>query len=345
MLTSDTAAFPKSRAEIGNTPMVAITVVIQGKARIVFLKLEGCNQGGSSKDRTARFLIDDAEAKRRLRSSSIVVESTSGNLGVALSLICRDRRYPFVAVVDPKVTPEKIRKMHLLEARIELVDKSDEAGNYLAARIDRVRELCRSSERYVWLDQYSSPANPLAHYMTTGPEIQAQMKGNTDALFIAVSTGGTLAGIGRYFREVSPRTVIVAVDAVGSVALGGRSGSRLLTGIGSARRSSFVDESHYDLTYLVTDAEAFLYCRSLFSKTSIKVGGSSGAVLAACVAHLTTHPDVNRAVCLCPDDGNSYDTTLFSDAWLREKGVVLPDGPPVQDIRPALLPCDGPDAV
>jgi cysteine synthase A len=133
-----------------------------------------------------------------------------------------------------------------------------------------------------------------------------------------------LAGVARYFREVSSKTTIVAVDAVGSVIFGGEARPRRLTGIGSARVSSFIEESHYDRVSMITDENAFSFCRRLFEKTGLKIGGSSGAVLAACIDYLTLRPEIKRAVCLCADRGENYDSTIFNDEWLAEKQLVLP---------------------
>jgi N-(2-amino-2-carboxyethyl)-L-glutamate synthase len=310
--------------KVGNTPMAPVQVTINGYSRTIYLKLEGHNPAGSSKDRTARALIEDMEAQNRLSSSAIVLESTSGNLGVALSVVCHAKGYPFVAVVDPHTTKEALQNMRALKTLIEMVSEPDHTGGYLKSRLTRVHQLLQSSSRYVWLDQYSNPANPQIHYVTTGPEIYYQMEGKVDAVFIAVSTGGTLAGVARYFREVSSKTTIVAVDAVGSVIFGGEARPRRLTGIGSARVSSFIEESHYDRVSMITDENAFSFCRRLFEKTGLKIGGSSGAVLAACIDYLTLRPGIKRAVCLCADRGENYDSTIFNDEWLAEKQIVLP---------------------
>ncbi len=194
--------------QIGSTPIKPIYFVIEGKVRKVDLKLEGANPTGSVKDRTGYALIEDLEQRGVLRKGSLVIESTSGNLGVALTLICQARGYDFVAVVDPKTTTENIAKMQALGAQIEMVDQPDENGGYLLSRLARVRELCQLSDRYIWTDQYSNPANPYIHYASTGPEIYHQMNGKVDAVFVAVSTGGTLSGIGRFFREISPATQV-----------------------------------------------------------------------------------------------------------------------------------------
>lgn len=307
-------------AHIGDTPMREVKLLIDGALRRVCLKLEGANPAGSSKDRTAMSLIADLQTRGALNASSVIVESTSGNLGVSLAFICRAMGYPFVAVVDPKTTPENLDKMKILGARIELVEESDENGGYLLSRLKRVQQLCANSSRYVWTNQYSNPANPEVHYRSTGPEIYSQMKGDVEAVLVAVSTGGTLTGIGRYFREISPRTRIIGVDAGGSVVFGHPPGPRLLTGIGASRPSNFVRKAFYDFHMVVHDREAFAMCRQLDDETRLRVGGSSGAVLSACARHLSAHPGLRHVVCLCADGGENYRSTIFSDEWLIAKG-------------------------
>jgi N-(2-amino-2-carboxyethyl)-L-glutamate synthase len=308
---------------IGNTPIVCVTLTVRGRERLVRLKLEGANPFGSVKDRTAACLVDDFERRGVLGPGSILAESTSGNLGVALAAIARTRGYRFLAVVDPKATAEILARLRALGARIELVETPDEAGGYLRSRLRRVRELCASSEAIVWPDQYTNPANPRAHEQGTGPELLEQLCGDLDAVLVPVSTGGTLAGIGRFLRRESPATRIVAVDARGSVALGGLAGPRLLTGIGAGRRSSFLSPDLYDQRILVGDAEAFACCRALALSTGIRVGGSSGAALAACARLLAAEPELERIACLCPDSGLTYASTIYDDAWLERNGHPL----------------------
>lgn len=307
----------------GNTPLEPIYLVIGGVARKVHLKLESQNPTGSIKDRTGYGLIQALEAQGLLSKESIVVESTSGNLGAALSFYCTLKGYRFVAVIDPKATPENIAKMQAFGTQIDLVQQPDENGGYLLSRLRRVQELCQRSPLYVWPDQYSNPANPQIHYLSTAPEIYHQMQGNVDALFVAVSTGGTLAGIGRFFREASPSTSIIGVDAYGSVVFGTPAAPRHLTGIGSSRASSFLTRELYDQHMLVRDAEAYAFCRTVRNSTGITVGGSSGAVLAACAKYLLDHPEVRDVVCVCADSGDNYSNSIFNDDWLHEHGVEL----------------------
>lgn len=305
----------------GNTPLAEIALSMRGRAFPVLLKLEGANPCGSLKDRTAESLIEDLERSGALTPESILVESTSGNLGIAFASIARRRGYRFVAVVDPKITSENLARLRTLGARVECVHSPDKAGCYLGSRLERVRELRASSEAFVWPDQYSNPAGPRAHELGTGPELLEQLRDHLDAVFVPVSTGGTLAGLARCLRRESPRTRIVAVDACGSVALGGWPGPRLLTGIGAGRRSSFVTGDLYDERVLVDDAEAFAFCRALAAETGIRVGGSSGATLAACGRVLAADPDIGRVVCLCPDRGEAYASTIYNDGWLVQNGI------------------------
>jgi N-(2-amino-2-carboxyethyl)-L-glutamate synthase len=307
---------------VGHTPLKPVCLTINGIVRQIHLKLEGTNPTGSAKDRTAYSLIQSLEAQGRLHQGSVVIESTSGNLGTALSFICQVKGYRFVAVIDSKTTRENIAKMQAFGAQIEMVEQPDENGGYLLSRLGRVRELCQHS-RYIWTDQYSNPANPYIHYRSTGPEIYYQMHGSVDAVFVAVSTGGTLAGIGRFFREVSPTTSIIGVDAHGSVIFGTPPAPRKLTGIGSSRLSSFLTRDLYNTHMLVTDEEAFACCRALWETIGIKVGGSSGAVLSACARYLKIYPKVKNVVCVCADQGDSYVNSIFNDDWITQQGLDL----------------------
>ncbi len=324
--------------KIGNTPLVPIQIMIGQKICTISLKLESYNPTGSVKDRTGYALIRHVEEQHLITRGSVVIESTSGNLGVALALICKERGYQFIAVIDPKTTQENIAKMRMFGATVELVDIPDANGGYLLSRLEHVRERCRRNEHYVWPDQYSNYANPLIHYTTTGPEIFQQMQGKVDAVFVATSTGGTLAGIGHFFREASPRTRVIAIDAYGSVIFGTAPGPRKLTGIGSSRTSSFLQPSLYDAFIQVGDEDAFMYCRALATATGIKVGGSSGAALAACVQYLHTQPDIDNVVCICADSGENYMSSIFNDDWMKSEGLKVDVSELVQKILPATLP-------
>ena len=309
---------------IGDTPLQAITFTIQGVRRTVHLKLEGLNPTQSMKDRTAYALIWTLEDQGKLGGTSTIVESTSGNLGVAMARLCRLKGYKFLAVVDPKTTMENLVKLQKFGAQMHIVTQPDKNGGYLLSRLAYIQRIITKQPDYIWTNQYDNPANPLIHYSSTGPEIYEQMQQHIDAVFVHASTGGTLAGVGTFFREVLPSTRIVGVDALGSVIFGTPPAPRKLTGIGSSRRSTFLYPELYDEYMLIKDEEAFAFCRLLLSSTGIAVGGSSGAVLTACTRYLEHHQDVQHVVCICADHGENYRSSIFNDAWLEEQGLELP---------------------
>ena len=328
------------RVAATRTPLVTVALTIDGRRRRVRLKLEGFNPNGSLKDRTASSLVASLDRRGALGPGSNLVESTSGNLGIALAAIARRRGLRFTAVVDPRATRENLDRLLALGARVDRVETPDASGCYLGARIARVLELCESSDAFVWPDQYSNEANPRGHETGTAPELLEQSGDPIDAIFVPVGTGGTLAGISRCLRRENPRTRIVAVDVVGSAALGGRSAPRLLTGIGAGRRSAFLSARSYDERIMVGDVEAFGWCRLLAGEAGFRVGGSSGAVLAACARAMRRDPALDGIVCLCPDRGDSYETTIFSDPWLIGHGIdpaMLDLGRGAAKVRPAAV--------
>jgi 2,3-diaminopropionate biosynthesis protein SbnA len=300
---------------------VAVDILVRGRPRPMLLKLEGRSPTGSIKGRTARSLVDALDTAGRLRAGCTLVESTSGNLGVGLAAEAAARGYRFHAVVDPKVPYLALTRMRRLGASVEIVTEADENGAYLAARLARVRELVASFDPLVWTDQYGSLANPRAHETGTGPELIAQA-GDIDVVFAAVSTGGTVAGLARFFRAASPRTRVVAVDIRGSAALGGVAGPRVLTGIGSTQPSRFLSSDRTFDVAIVDEADAVGACRTLERRTGLRVGGSSGAAVAAAVRYLATSSKRLRAVCICPDGGENYVDTIYDDAWLGQHGFV-----------------------
>jgi N-(2-amino-2-carboxyethyl)-L-glutamate synthase len=306
--------------QIGKTPLRTLSLSIDGAERLVYLKMEGANPAGSIKDRTAYSLVCHLESSGMLGPGKTLVDSTSGNLGVALAFITKAKGYGFIAVVDPRASTSSVDLMRRLGAEVQVADSQDKTGNYLLARLERVRQLCESTPSLVWANQYSNPANPRAHFSSTAPELLEQVGGSVDAIFVPVSTGGTLAGIGRYVRCSGISTRIIAVDAVGSLVFSDQSSPRRLTGIGSSRKSDFITRQMYDDFMLVSDAEAFSHCRFLHSETGLKVGGSTGAVLAACSSYLELHPEIGSVVCMSADYGDAYEDTIYNDAWVQQIG-------------------------
>jgi 2,3-diaminopropionate biosynthesis protein SbnA len=302
------------------TPIVDIALKIGARWRNVGLKLESYNPSGSIKYRTAYGLITVLEASGRLVPGAHIVESTSGNLGVALAFLSQERNYKFTAVTDPKADQVMLEHIQSMGAAVISVREADEAGGYLLSRLAMIRRLLADDQTLIWPNQYENPANPGIHYHQTAPEICRQRPG-TDAVFIAASTGGTLAGVGRYMRRAYPSVKVVGVDIQGSRVFGYSNGKRLITGIGSSRASLFLRPDDYDDVVIVDDREAVTACHYLHDNLGIGLGGSAGAVVAACARYLRGHPEIAMPVCICPDGRANYINTLYNHAWLAERGV------------------------
>ncbi|HVS07137.1 MAG TPA: pyridoxal-phosphate dependent enzyme [Candidatus Dormibacteraeota bacterium] len=304
--------------QIGGTPLVPVKVLIP-EARWILLKLEGANPGGSLKDRIARFMIDQLRGRQQLPRGATLVDSTSGNFGIALAWLARAQGFRFIAVSDPKLTSENAQRLKDLDAHVEIVQERDTAGGWLLTRIGRAREIAQT-EGAVWVNQYSNRDNPRAHYLETGPELLRQVTPPLQAVFVPASTGGTLAGLGAFLKRHSPQTRVIAVDGEGSSLFGGCLGPRAVNGLGSSRRSEFLSLDLYDDVVRVGGQEAFDYCRDLRRSTGIEVGGSAGAAVAACVAYLQLHSEISTAVCICPDHGANYRSSIFNDEWMKQQG-------------------------
>jgi N-(2-amino-2-carboxyethyl)-L-glutamate synthase len=306
-----------------HTPLRALKVHHAGATHRLWLKLEQENPTGSIKYRTALGLLAALSSRRPLHPGTRVVESTSGNLGLALAHLLSRMDCQLIAVVDPKVPPSVQALMRAQGATVHQVTDRDEHDGYLLTRLAKVAELTEADPGLRWTDQYHNPAGPGVHRRTTAPELIEQTDGAIDAVLAAVSTGGTLAGVSEGLRAASPRLRVIAVDVQGSLATGDRAQAHLLTGIGATRRSSLLRADHYDRVARVFDVEAFACCRMLSEDTGLRIGGSGGAVLAAYLANL--HGDLRRARCpvaLIADGADNYLTTYYDDSWLAERGVA-----------------------
>ncbi|MEQ3550077.1 2,3-diaminopropionate biosynthesis protein SbnA [Pseudonocardia nematodicida] len=283
----------------------------------LYLKCEGFNFAGSVKLKAALGMVTAAERAGRLHPWSVLVESSSGNLGVALAMIAASRGYRFVCVTDPRCNPATHRLMEALGADVRVVDVRDAAGGFLATRIAMVRSLVASDDRYVWLDQYANPENWGSHLRSTGPQIEAAFP-ELDVVFVGAGTTGTLMGVARYFRS-RPRPVrVVAVDSVGSVTFGDRPTPRLIPGLGTSVRPALLDESYIDDVVHVAEPDTLEACHRM-ARHGFLFGGSTGTVVAGATAWLARHGDRGTtAVALAPDLGERYLDTVYRPSWLRE---------------------------
>ncbi|MFJ1550789.1 pyridoxal-phosphate dependent enzyme [Streptomyces sp. NPDC088246] len=303
---------------VGNTPIVDVLLEVHGTMRRLRLKLESQNPFGSLKDRISASLID--HVADRIDKKIGVIESTSGNLGVAMSAECAARGIPFTAVVDPRTSVFFIDRMRNLGAQVRVIDEPDAAGGYLLNRIQYVKEQLKVRPGLVWTNQYRSEANPNAHFESTAPELLRQVPGPATVL-VPVSTGGTLAGLTRFVDVTGVDWRLVGVDVHGSVALCRTSGRRLLSGIGASCPSSFLDPAAATVQY-VDVAEAVSACLWLSEEAGIGVGGSSGATVAVALRMFRQDPAVEELVCLCPDGADRYLTTIYHADWRTAQGIT-----------------------
>lgn len=283
----------------------------------LFLKCEGFNFAGSIKLKAAAEMVEAAEREGALMPGSILVESSSGNLGVALSMIAASKGYGFLCVTDPRCNLSSRRMMEALGSQVHLIAEPDAHGGWLGARIDYVRALCASDDRYVWLNQYTNPGNWKAHYRTTAPAIARQFP-DLDVLFVGAGTTGTLMGCARYFWEYHRRVRVIAVDSVGSVTFGGPPGRRMIPGLGTSVRPALLDESYVDEVIQVEEADTVRACHRL-ARSGFLFGGSTGTVVSGATDWLARHEDRDvTAVAIAPDLGERYLDTIYQTNWLQD---------------------------
>jgi cysteine synthase A len=291
----------------------------------LFLKCEGFNFAGSVKLKAAKEMVEAAEREGALGPDSVLVESSSGNLGVALSMIAASKGYRFLCVTDSRCNPTTKSMMEALGAEVNTVTVPlpSEEGGFLGARLAYVRSLCESDDRYVWLNQYVNPGNWRAHYRTTGPEIVRQFP-QLDVLFVGAGTTGTLMGCARFLREWHRRVHVVAVDAAGSVTFGGPPGRRLIPGLGTAVRPPQLDESFVDEVILVEESDTIRACHRM-AASGFLFGGSTGTVVSGAVSWLKKRGATGlTAVTISPDLGERYLHSIYQRSWVNENyGNVL----------------------
>lgn len=333
---------------IGNTPLVALRRLVRTRRFRLFAKLEGANPGGSIKDRAALSLLRGAMRAGRVGADSVVVESSSGNMGIGLAQACAVLGLRFICVVDARTTTQNVAIMRAYGAQIEVVDQPDPSGGgFLRARVERVRAIVATLPHAFWPNQYGNMNNALAHRQTMH-EIVAALDGTVDFLFCPTSTCGTIRGCADYVREHGLRTCIVAVDALGSVIFDAPRGRgpkpttvRLIPGHGAALRPALYREGVADVCVHLSDLECVVGCRRLVATEGILAGGSSGAVVMAVERLADRLADGATCVALFPDRGERYLDTIYSDDWVRTHfGMVPPLWPEPEACEPSSPPRD-----
>ena len=303
---------------IGKTPLVRLKRIFEDDSFRLYAKLEALNPGGSMKDRPALSIIENALATGRIGSETVVIESSSGNMGIGLAQACSYYGLRFICVVDSKTTLQNIRLLNAYRAEVDMVSQPDpETGEYLPARIRRVRELLGVFEDSFWPDQYSNEYNPIAHHQTMH-EIVTALEGEIDYLFCATSTCGTLRGCAEYISQHRLGARVFAVDAVGSVIFGGENKKRLIPGHGAAVRPQLYRPGLADEVVHVADLDCVVACRQLAVREAILAGGSSGAIISAVGQVKDRFLRGTTCAVILPDRGERYLDTIYSDQWVTK---------------------------
>ena len=299
---------------IGRTPLLELTNIEKDlglKARIL-AKLEGFNPAGSAKDRVALAMIDDAEARGMLKPGSVIIEPTSGNTGIGLCAVAASRGYRCIIVMPDSMSMERRLLMTAYGAQLVLTPGAEG----MAAAIAKAEALSREIPGSFLAGQFVNPANPHAHYMTTGPEIWADTDGNVDIFVAGIGTGGTVTGTGKYLKEQNPRIQVVGVEPADSPVLTkGTAGPHGLQGIGAGFVPEILDLSLLDEVLTVTTGEAYAAGRKMSREEGILTGISGGAALHAAVLLAQRQENAGKTiVVLIPDSGERYLTTaMYAD--------------------------------
>lgn len=290
------------REMIGHTPLLKLNHMDFPDGVNVFAKLELFNPGGSVKDRMGSALIRDAEDHGILKPSSTILEATAGNAGIGIALAALGKGYRVIFAVPEKFSEEKQTIMKAYGA--EIVHTPLEKG--MQGAIEKVEELKKQVVHPVTLSQFENPANPLAHYRTTGPEIWDDLDGKVDALVAGAGSGGTLSGVAKYLREQNPAVKIVMADPIGSTMGGGEPGCYSIEGIGNTFMPRTMNMSLVDQIYKINDEEATEELRLLAAREGVLAGTSSGAALSAARKAAQKAPKGNNLVVVLPDRGDRY---------------------------------------
>jgi cystathionine beta-synthase len=309
---------------IGDTPIVRLSRVGASLIPQLVAKLESFNPGGSIKDRVAVALIDAAERDGHLRPGGTIVEPTSGNTGTGLAIAARLKGYRVIAVMPDKMSREKIDLLRAYGAEV-VVAPTDVAADSPQSYYRVADRLTEEIPGAFQPNQYANPANPQAHYESTGPELWRQLGERLTHLVLGVGTGGTVTGTVRYLRQRLPDLVVVGADPEGSIYSGGEEGMHpyLIEGVGEDFWPTTFDPSTVDRWVTVSDRDAFLTTRRLAQTEGILAGGSGGLALHAGLTVAGELADRDAVVCvIIPDGGRSYLSKIYSDAWMRQRGFL-----------------------
>lgn len=297
---------------VGNTPLLQADGFAEkvGAGATIYAKLEYLNPTGSVKDRVAKAMIEDAEASGKLKKGSVIIEPTSGNTGIGLAAIAASKGYKIILTMPETMSVERRNILKAYGAEIVLT----EGAKGMKGAIAKADELAANTPNSFIPGQFVNPANPRAHFLTTGPEIYSDLGGDIDIFIASVGTGGTLSGTGKYLKSKNPNIKVIAVEPQGSPVLSeGRAGAHKIQGIGAGFVPQTLDTAIYDEVIAVSDDDAFKYSRLFALSEGISVGISSGAALCAAVKTALRKENAGKKIAvILPDGGDRYySTPLF----------------------------------
>ncbi|MFI9011901.1 cystathionine beta-synthase [Actinosynnema sp. NPDC053489] len=310
---------------VGNTPLVKLNAVAEGRRPLILAKVEYLNPGGSVKDRIALRMVEAAERSGELKPGGTIVEPTSGNTGVGLALVAQRKGYRCVFVCPDKVSVDKRNVLKAYGAEVVVCPTAvapEHPDSYYNVSDRLVAEIPGAWKP----NQYANPENPASHYHGTGPEIWRQTEGRVTHFVAGVGTGGTISGTGRYLKEVSEgRVKIIGADPEGSVYSGGTGRPYLVEGVGEDFWPDAYDRTVCDEIVAVSDADSFEITRRLAREEGLLVGGSCGMAVAAALRVAEGAGPDDVIVVLLPDGGRGYLSSVFNDKWMAQYGFLSPD--------------------
>lgn len=309
---------PSILERVGNTPMVSINME-NFKHINLFTKIEGYNPTGSVKDRAASYILKKLLDLQTIDQHTTIIESTSGNFGVALSAFCQYYGLRFIAVVDPHIAPMNEMLIAANGAEIIKVTEPDRYGGYLLNRIKKIQELKAKIKNSYWVNQYGNPLNARAYYHSLGKEICYQVE-EIDYIFLGISSGGTVTGVSQKIKENFPDAKVIAVDVEGSQIFRSQTKKRCIPGIGSSMRPEIIDKAFIDDVVFVDEVSTIKACHELLNQHNFFVGGSSGSVYAGIKQYFQDKrldEDVT-VISVFADRGERYFDTIYNPNWTQK---------------------------